>query len=266
MLVIRIISALVGIPIVLVAVFYGGPWYALFLLLAVNIGAYEYNNLLKKRNYNGAAAFTFIGVSLFTAGVYFEQFQLLYPLIMILFFMLFVNSLFSMDKLSLADSAFTLWGIIYLGGLAGFLLMLRALPDGALLTYIMLAGVWIHDTCAYFIGKKWGMRKFAPDISPNKSVEGSIAGITGTVAIFFSLAVLIPEYSPLNPAQAIVLALGIAVFSQLGDLLESVLKRQLGVKDSGVIIPGHGGILDRFDSILLTAPFTYAYFLLINLL
>lgn len=266
MLVIRIISALVGIPIVLVAVYYGGPWYALFLLLAVNIGAYEYNNLLKKRNYNGAAAFTFIGVSLFTAGVYFEQFQLLYPLIMILFFMLFVNSLFSMDKLSLADSAFTLWGIIYLGGLAGFLLMLRALPDGALLTYIMLAGVWIHDTCAYFIGKKWGMRKFAPDISPNKSVEGSIAGITGTVAIFFSLAVLIPEYSPLNPAQAIVLALGIAVFSQLGDLLESVLKRQLGVKDSGVIIPGHGGILDRFDSILLTAPFTYAYFLLINLL
>ena len=266
MLVIRIISALVGIPIVLVAVYYGGPWYALFLLLAVNIGAYEYNNLLKKRNYNGAAAFTFIGVSLFTAGVYFEQFQLLYPLIMILFFMLFVNSLFSMDKLSLADSAFTLWGIIYLGGLAGFLLMLRALPDGALLTYIMLAGVWIHDTCAYFIGKKWGMRKFAPDISPNKSVEGSIAGITGTVAIFFSLAVLIPEYSPLNPVQAIVLALGIAVFSQLGDLLESVLKRQLGVKDSGVIIPGHGGILDRFDSILLTAPFTYAYFLLINLL
>lgn len=266
MLILRILSALVGIPIVLAAVYYGGPWYALFLLLVVNMGAYEYNTLLKKQNHNGAAAFTFIGVSLFIAVVYFEQFQLLYPLVMLLFFMLFVNALFSMDRLSLVDSALTLWGIVYLGGLAGFLLMLRALPEGALLTYIMLAGVWIHDTCAYFIGMKWGMRKFSPEISPNKSVEGSIAGITGTVAVFFSLAILVPEYAPLNPAQAVVLALGIAVFSQLGDLLESVLKRQLGVKDSGGIIPGHGGILDRFDSILLTAPFTYAFFLLINMI
>lgn len=266
MLLMRIVSALVGIPIVLASVYFGGPWYAAFLLLVVNVGVYEYNDLLKKQSFNGTAVISYIGANLFIAAVYFELFGLLYPLIMLLFFLLFVTSLFYMDKMSIADSAFSLWGIIYLGGLSGFLLMLRFLPDGALYTYMLLAGVWVHDTFAYFIGKKWGLRKFAPQISPKKSVEGSLAGIGGTVIIFFSLAILFPELSPLSPLQAAALAFGIAVFSQLGDLLESALKRQLGVKDSGGIIPGHGGILDRFDSLLLAAPFVYGYFLLLNIL
>jgi phosphatidate cytidylyltransferase len=95
-------------------------------------------------------------------------------------------------------------------------------------------------------------------------MEGSLAGILGTVSIFFSASILIPGIIPLNPGQAVILGLGISVFAQLGDLLESALKRQLKVKDSGGIIPGHGGILDRFDSLFLTAPFVYCFFLLIN--
>ena len=143
--------------------------------------------------------------------------------------------------------------------------MLRMLPEGAFYTYLLLAGVWIHDTAAYFVGVKWGMRKFAPQISPKKSVEGSLAGIGFTVAIFFSAAILIPGLIPLNLGQVIILALGISVFAQLGDLLESAFKRQMNVKDSGGIIPGHGGILDRFDSLLLAAPFVYYFFLIMNL-
>ena len=264
MLYLRVISAMVGIPIVIGSVYYGGPWYALFLLLVVNLGAYEYNHLLRNKGYSGYTLLSFCGVSLFIVSFYYERFDLIYPLIMVLFFFLFIVALFNMNKMSLADSALSLWGIIYIGGMGGYLLLLRMLPEGAIYTYILLAGVWIHDTFAYFIGMKWGMHKFAPNISPNKSVEGSLAGIIGTIAIFFSVSILFPGLIPANPGQAIILALGISVFAQLGDLFESALKRQLKVKDSGNIIPGHGGILDRFDSLLLTAPLVYYFALFYN--
>jgi len=265
MLLLRIISALVGIPIVLAAVYYGDIWYALFLLIVVNIGTYEYNHLLRMKGRVSPAVISFSGVSLFIVTLYFNRHDLIYPLIMALFFFFFISALFRMKNMSIADSAFSLWGIVYLGGMGGYMLLLRLLPDGAVFTYLMLAGVWIHDSLAYFIGVKWGLRKFAPAISPNKSVEGSMAGILGTVSIFYSLSILLPGFVPVRPVQAIILALGISVFAQLGDLMESALKRQLSVKDSGGIIPGHGGILDRFDSLLLTAPFVYYFFLLINM-
>jgi len=264
MLYLRVISAVVGIPIVIGSVYYGGHWYALFLLLVVNLGVFEYNHLLRNNGYNAYAFFGFSGVSLFLAALYFERIDLIYPLIMVIFFFLFTAVLFNMNKMSLADSAISLWGIIYIGGMGGYLLLLRMLPEGAVYTYILLAGVWTHDTFAYFIGIKWGMHKFAPGISPNKSVEGSIAGIIGTIAIFFSVAILFPGLIPVNPGPAIILALGISVFAQLGDLFESALKRQLQVKDSGNIIPGHGGILDRFDSLLLSAPLVYYFALFYN--
>ncbi len=262
MLYLRILSAIVGIPIVLGSVYLGGYWYALFLAIVANIGAYEYNHLLKKRGYRIPAIVTFIGVTLFIAAIYFEQQPFLYPILMFLFIMLFISTLFKMDRLSVVESAVLLWGIIYIGGLFGFILMLRMQPEGAIYTYILLIGVWIHDTLAYFIGVKWGLRKFAPQISPNKSLEGSMAGLFGTAAIFFSVAILLPDLVPVNPGAAIILALGLSVFAQLGDLLESALKRQLHVKDSGGLIPGHGGVLDRFDSLMLAAPFVYYFFML----
>jgi phosphatidate cytidylyltransferase len=266
MLYLRILSAIFGIPIVLGAVYLGGYWYALFLALVANVGAYEYNQLLKKRGYRIPAVITFIGVTLFIAAIYFEHQALIYPLLMLLFLMLFISTLFKMDRLSVVESAVSLWGIIYIGGMFGFILLLRMQPDGAIYTYILLIGVWIHDSLAYFVGVKWGLRKFAPQISPNKSLEGSMAGLFGTAAIFFSVAILLPELLPINPGAAIVLAVGLSVFAQLGDLLESALKRQLQVKDSGGLIPGHGGVLDRFDSLMLAAPFVYYFFILKTLL
>ncbi len=261
----RILSALLGIPIIISAVYFGEPWYALLLLLIVNIGIYEYNNIFKINNFSFSALLSFFGVSMFIVVLYFEQHVLILPLIMLLFFVLFIIALFNMDRSSVGESALSLWGIVYIGGLSGFMLMLRMQPDGALYTYILLAGIWIHDTLAYLIGVKWGFRKFAPEISPNKSVEGSVAGICGTILVFFSISILSPALITLSPGEAVVLALGISVFGQLGDLMESALKRQMQVKDSSGIIPGHGGILDRFDSLLLAAPFVYYFFLLVNM-
>lgn len=266
MLYLRVLSALVGIPIIIGSVYLGGPWYAVLLLIIVNLGIYEFSSMLKARGYKIPLAIGFLGVSLLLTVIYIEQINLIYPLVMLIFLVLFINVLFRMERTSVAESAVSFWGIIYLGGFCGYMLLLRMMPDGALYTYMLLIGVWIHDSAAYFIGKKWGVRKFAPLISPNKSAEGSVAGIITTLVIFFSVAILFPEILPVNPWQSVFLGLGISVFAQLGDLLESALKRQLEVKDSGSIIPGHGGILDRFDSLLLTAPFVYYFFVLINLL
>ena len=266
MLYLRVLSAIVGIPIVLAAVYFGDIWYALLLLIVVNRGIFEYYRMFQSRDYNLPFVFGFLGVTLFLVIIYFQQVALIYPLLIIIFVLLYMDALFHMERFSLVEAAILLWGILYLGGLGGFMLMLRMLPDGAFYTYLLLFSVWLHDSLAYFIGSKWGVRKFAPLISPNKSVEGSMAGVLGLSAIMFSTSILAPTFLPLPPLQAVFLGLGIAVFAQLGDLLESALKRQLEVKDSGALIPGHGGVLDRFDSILFTAPFVYYFFLLISTL
>ncbi len=269
MLLLRILSALVGVPIVIAAVYYGGPWFAIFLLVIVNVGIFEYNQIIKIGNSSFLAVIGHLGVSFYIIIILLEQYLLIIPLFLILFFIMFVSALFNMEieeKLSITESAMALWGVVYIGVLCGYLLMLRLQPDGALFTYTLFAGIWIHDTAAYAIGSKWGMRKFAPQISQKKSVEGSLAGLGGTIVIFFSVSILFPELFTLSPLGAVILALGISVFAQLGDLMESALKRQMQVKDSGAIVPGHGGVLDRFDSVMLSAPFVYYFFLLIGML
>ena len=266
MLSLRIISALIGIPIVLASVYFGGYWYAVFLMLLVNLGLFEYNTMIKSNNFDAPVLISHFSASFLVAVIFFEQMALIYPLLMLTLLILFATTLFSMEKMSVIDSALSLWGIIYLGGFAGYLMLLRMLPDGIFYTFILLIGVWVHDTAAYFIGVKWGIRRFAAQISPKKSVEGSMAGIGSVVILFFSVTILFPGFLPVSTLQAVILALGITVFAQLGDLLESAMKRQMEVKDSSAIIPGHGGILDRFDSLLLAAPFVYYFFLLINML
>ncbi len=266
MLYLRIISALIGIPIVLASVYFGGYFYAVFLLLLVNLGVFEYNTILKSNNYNAPFVISHFSASLLIAVIFLEQMALIYPLLMLTLLILFATAMFNMDKVSVVDSALSLWGVIYLGGLIGYLMLLRMLPDGEIYTFILLIGVWVHDTSAYFIGVKWGMRRFAAQISPKKSVEGSLAGIGAVIVLFFSVTILFPGFLPVNSLQAVILGLGITVFAQLGDLLESAVKRQMAVKDSSGIIPGHGGILDRFDSLILAAPFVYYFFLLINMM
>ncbi|MGM0652800.1 MAG: phosphatidate cytidylyltransferase [Bacillota bacterium] len=266
MLFLRVVSSIIGIPIVLAAVIVGGYWYAAFLMLIVNLGLFEYNAIIKTNYNNVTVIINHFSASLLIAIIYFGHLDLIYPLLMLTFLILFATALFKMDTKSIVDSAMSLWGVIYLGGLSGYMILLRMLPDGLIYTFILLIGVWVHDTTAYFIGVKWGIRRFASQISPKKSVEGSLAGIGAVAVLFFSITMLFPGFLPVSPLQAISLALGITVFAQLGDLLESALKRQMVVKDSSSIIPGHGGILDRFDSLILVAPFVYYFFLLIDML
>ena len=126
--------------------------------------------------------------------------------------------------------------------------------DGLLLLAIFIF-IWVNDTGAYLVGSRWGKRRLAPSISPKKSVEGSIGGL---ILVLLSAVVLrlllFPELSWL---RILLIATVVAIFGTIGDLFESSLKRQAGVKDSGKLIPGHGGILDRIDSLLLAVPAVY---------
>lgn len=262
----RVLSALVGIPMILGAIYLGGPWYATLLLLVVNLGIREFDALLKAKGSLFPSLFGYIGVSALTVIIFFKQFTLVYPLIMLIFVLLFLTQLIQFEKVNFWESALLFWGIIYLGGLCSYMLLLRSMPQGILYTFLLFIGVWSNDTFAYFIGSKWGKHKLAPGISPNKSVEGALGGAAATILLAALAALLAPEWIGLTLIQAILLGLGISVFAQLGDLMESALKRQFEVKDSGTIIPGHGGILDRFDSLMLAAPFVYYYFTFVNLL
>ena len=160
-----------------------------------------------------------------------------------------------------ADAALVLMGFLYVPLLLSHLVLIRMLPSGVSWLFLIMVIVMAGDSAAYYVGSSFGRNKLYPAVSPKKSVEGSLGGLAGSV-----IGALIAKYT-FFPELAVVDCIGTAlllgVLGQLGDLFESLIKRSCGVKDSGSIIPGHGGILDRLDSILFAAPaaYYYAYFL-----
>lgn len=162
---------------------------------------------------------------------------------------------------ALPSSAIAVLATMYVGMLAGSLIRLRNdFPVGPKLVFFLLLVVWLGDAGAYYIGKKFGRRQLSPRISPKKTVEGLIGGVV-TSAI--TAAVIHFTFFPQFPlAHAIIVGVVLSITGVIGDLAESMWKRSAAVKDSGTLIPGHGGFLDRFDSILFTAPILYVYWAL----
>jgi phosphatidate cytidylyltransferase len=158
----------------------------------------------------------------------------------------------------IASWALTLAGALYIGGLGAFAILVRGLPNGLVWTALALLTVWATDTGAYFVGTRMGRHGFFTSISPKKTWEGAIGG---TAAALLTMLVLGWLFAGLDPLQSLAFGLGISVAGTFGDLAESLIKRQTGVKDSGNILPGHGGMLDRIDSLLFAAVFAY-YFLI----
>ena len=158
----------------------------------------------------------------------------------------------------------TLTGILYMGWMLGHYVALRQLDHGRELVILAVFTTFACDTSAFFVGRAWGRHHMAPTISPHKTWEGAIGGFVGAVAAALALRSLLSlgDWSlPLNYVEAIGVGCLIGVVAQLGDLLESLLKRRAGVKDSGNLIPGHGGVLDRIDSLVFTGVIVY-YFVL----
>jgi phosphatidate cytidylyltransferase len=163
----------------------------------------------------------------------------------------------SFVRVRTADTALTVLGAVYTGFMLAYLvLILRVFSYGMILAYAVVFSVWINDSLAYLVGSTIGRHKMSPRISPKKSWEGFIAGVTGSVAVWIGLALLFPEVG-ISVLLAVVIGTVIGIAVLVGDLFESRLKREAGVKDSGNLLPGHGGFLDRLDSLILVCLWAY---------
>jgi phosphatidate cytidylyltransferase len=165
-------------------------------------------------------------------------------------------------KGAVSNVGVTILGIAYAPLLAGYAIAMLDLPDGRGITLAVIGLTFVYDTAAFVVGSWWGSRPLAPSISPRKSIEGAIGATLVVIAV--SVGAVAPAIDTLNSVgKCVVLALVVAVFAPLGDLAESLLKRDLGVKDMGSVLPGHGGVLDRIDSVLFVAPAAFMFLRLI---
>jgi len=186
---------------------------------------------------------------------------LVFPIVILL---LFIKVIISQMKTNFEDVAISAFGIFYIIGFIIFIPLVYALEEGKFLIWYLAIAAWATDTFAYLIGCKFGKHKLTP-ISPKKSIEGSIGGILGAVIISLIYTYFINTLGSIEISYLAItgIAILLSILSQIGDLAASSIKRYVGIKDFGDLIPGHGGMLDRIDSILFIAPFAYCLLLLI---
>jgi phosphatidate cytidylyltransferase len=269
----RLVTAVVMVPIMLWLIFAAHWFWAAFILLAVTFGLHESNAMLLKAEAPTVRhAVTAIGVAFFSVCYLCVGERAPLPLrfsdggafaLMLLSCVVWAVMLFHLlrprdiPRVAQAISG-SLAGVLYVAvGFTFVALLRRDLPDGGSWVLLMLALCWMSDTGAYFAGRAFGKRKLAPLVSPAKSVEGAAGGLLGSIAAGFLFG---PVLGPSLAAwQVLLLALPANFLAQAGDLCESMLKRSVQVKDSGTIIHGHGGMLDRVDAVIFVAPYVYIF-------
>ena len=242
----RLLVAFIGLPIGLAAVILGGYFMLGLAVLVTVIGLHEYYTILRPYRPNLLVGYlSGLGV---VVGSYFLGTQGLLVGLAALVILTFFWSLFGeLGAHLVGRMAMTAFGVLWIGGGFAYVLLLRALNHGMALAIMLLACTILNDTFAYFVGRAVGRHKMAPQISPGKTIEGAVGGLIGSVVA----ALLVRIYSDWMPTRdAIILGLAIGIVGQWGDLFESAFKRDFRVKDSGRVLAGHGGVLDRFDSLL----------------
>jgi phosphatidate cytidylyltransferase len=261
----RILTAVLLLPILVAAVWFDTPlpWLTIAVAVWGGLAALEFYKTIAVSG-SGAVPFTLFGIAMTIVFIFSPHIDFAY-LIPLLFTVAIiippVGVILRRNKeYSFLSWVWTLAGIFYIGWLLSHYISLRELDMGREWVFYALLVTFATDTFAYFIGKTWGRHKLAPDISPKKTVEGAIGGLVGAAGISV-LAVWLFGL-PVNYGIAVVLGILISIFGQVGDLFESLFKRNMGVKDSGNSLPGHGGFLDRIDSIVFTGVFVYYYVVL----
>lgn len=252
----RVITAVVALALFIPIMVLGGTPFHLIVVAMGGISVYELFNMkgLELKSVEGVLTVLttvtmIVGAEqifgLFPKSVDTNSFYYFFIMIMLML------PVFSKNEYSIEDVAFPVLVSIYIG--MGFKNLLIARDAGLPIMIYALFVVWATDIGAYFFGRKFGTKKFAPHISPNKTIEGALGGILSAVVVslFYLMFFPMPNYSL---TTMLVLTIIFSVISQLGDLVQSAYKRYYNVKDSGKILPGHGGILDRFDSLLFVFP------------
>jgi len=259
----RLISAIALLIAAVIAIILGGWWLLALYGIGMVIAAFEYFNMTRSANHKPLwipglvlIALLFLNASLRPYLPYdFTQ--------LILVIAVALPPLWELTRKDhqgfLLDWALMVLGVMYIGILGSYLFSLRNLEDGVQLLFIPLLATWMTDIFAYLTGRVWGKDPFFPDISPKKTLQGAIGGIiagTLTVGVLGSIF-------GMNPLLAFAGGIIIAALTTAGDLTESLIKRNVGVKDSGNLIAGHGGVFDRLDSMFIPLAFAFFYFTLV---
>lgn len=268
----RIITGVVGIALAALVIQTGGTLFAGFALLLAVVAWFEYARAFRRKGSNLTFLTGILGIFLLWGCAWLGNAEESMAVTTFIVLLVLLESVLLHGRVSFVDACTSAAGILYLGLPFAHMVMLRGLyPETSLMTslgsfefgcamiWIMFIGTWASDTFAYFTGSAIGRHKLCPTISPNKTVEGFLGSVVGTTAAVTGLG----AFFSLPLAEMAGLGFCISLLATLGDLVESVAKRYTGIKDSGNIIPGHGGVWDRFDSVLFTAPLVY-YFVLLS--
>ncbi|MCL2855566.1 MAG: phosphatidate cytidylyltransferase [Defluviitaleaceae bacterium] len=258
----RIIVSIIALPLVVVLMYFGGWWLAGGIAAVAMLGQIEfYRAFGKLSGWHFAAMAATLG--LVSLLMFAENIPIGLYAILVLVALAFCTPLFFVRQNSATTAVF---GFFYVTGLIFAVVVMRQ-QLGLYLAWMIFIAAWGSDTGAYFCGKAFGKRKLVPKLSPNKTVAGSVGGAITAAVLSVTYGVILHhlgiwEFGNLTIGLLSFAAFGLlgAIFAQCGDLAASAIKRHVGIKDFGQLIPGHGGILDRFDSILFVAPFALIYF------
>lgn len=261
----RILTGIVLVIIWIPVAIFSDTWlFCLFFSILSSVGTFEMLQCTGVSR-NAAVAVPTVGIS--AALPFLTRFieepadfgTLLMVVFFLLLFYLLAAAVFSRGKLKLNEIAVVFMMTLYIPGTLSCIILLRDLPRGAYLYYLVFIGAWITDIFAYFTGRFIGRHKLIPDVSPKKTVEGAVGGTVFCMASFALYGFVMCLVFDVTPHYGALLILGgvVSVISQIGDLAMSLIKRHYNIKDYGKIFPGHGGVLDRFDSVMAAAPFLY---------
>jgi len=260
----RVIVALIGIPLILLASYLGGYYFFFFVATISLLSFYEFSLLVKNK---GSNLNLFLGslIIFFLLLNQYKSFTQLELIILLSSLSLLVFELFRNKGSAISNLGSTFLGIFYIGIFSASLISVREFYSciydsnnyGAFFIISILASIWIGDSAAYYGGITFGRHKLFPRVSPKKSWEGAIFGFIFSIGTMILAKVIVLNYS--GWTDVLVIGIIIGLIGQIGDLVESLIKRDSKVKDSSTLIPGHGGFFDRFDSLLFCAPAIWIY-------
>lgn len=259
----RILTAVCGIPLLVVVIWFDEPisWFTLFACIWGILAVYEFYKITRITRLMPVTIFGIVWTVLFLVRPHFD-YDIYFPLLVIsmailpLIYLLLYRRL----KAVFPSWSWTIGGIIYVGLLLSCMVDLR-LEAGRNWVFLAILVTFVSDSMAYFVGRAFGRHLLAPRISPHKTWEGAIAGVISAAAFSLIFTLSWSLQLPINYWQAVLLGVIISITGQFGDLLESLLKRYFGVKESGNLMPGHGGLLDRMDSVVFAGVVVYLYYI-----
>ena len=259
----RVAVGVIAIPAILLLSWAGGWWFLVLVAVIVFVGLLEFYRMARAKGERPLTGLGAVGGAVLCLGASVGEAA---GALTLMVGLILVGTLLRRSRgETVSTAAVTLVGLVWVGWLGSHLVLLRELPKlqgvpygvGARYVWLTLALTWTGDTAAYAVGSLWGRHPLFPRVSPNKSIEGALGAGVGCLIMG---GVARAWFAPfLGATDAVILGVGVAVVSQAGDFAESMIKREVGVKDASNAIPGHGGILDRFDSMFFSAPFVFYY-------